>query len=106
MTRRRPWASTSLERLSLLEMGNQMRLAERTPHSVAVNASAYFSRPGPRLIDGVELLAHVLHPERVRAPAGAVALEVSLASGAASECRGGAEGDGEARAGEALRIRG
>jgi iron complex transport system substrate-binding protein len=32
---------------------------------VAVNASAYFSRPGPRLIDGLELLAHVLHPGRV-----------------------------------------
>jgi iron complex transport system substrate-binding protein len=31
---------------------------------VAVNASAYFSRPGPRLIDGLELLAHILHPER------------------------------------------
>ncbi len=36
---------------------------------IAVNASAYFSRPGPRLVDGVELLAHVLHPERVPAPA-------------------------------------
>jgi iron complex transport system substrate-binding protein len=44
---------------------------------VAVNASAYFSRPGPRLIDGLELLAHVLHPERVsQAPAGAVAMEL------------------------------
>jgi iron complex transport system substrate-binding protein len=32
---------------------------------VAVNASAYFSRPGPRLIDGLELLAHILHPEEV-----------------------------------------
>jgi iron complex transport system substrate-binding protein len=32
---------------------------------VAVNASAYFSRPGPRLIDGLELLAHILHPELV-----------------------------------------
>ena len=31
---------------------------------VAVNASAYFSRPGPRLIDGVELLAQIVHPER------------------------------------------
>jgi iron complex transport system substrate-binding protein len=31
---------------------------------VAVNASAYFSRPGPRLIDGLELLASILHPER------------------------------------------
>jgi iron complex transport system substrate-binding protein len=32
---------------------------------VAVDASAYFSRPGPRLIDGLELLAHVLHPQQV-----------------------------------------
>jgi iron complex transport system substrate-binding protein len=32
---------------------------------VAVNASAYFSRPGPRLVDGLELLAHVLHPDDV-----------------------------------------
>ncbi|HEX3910731.1 MAG TPA: cobalamin-binding protein [Solirubrobacteraceae bacterium] len=30
---------------------------------VAVDASAYFSRPGPRLIDGLELLAAILHPE-------------------------------------------
>jgi iron complex transport system substrate-binding protein len=35
---------------------------------VAVDASSYFSRPGPRLVDGVELLAHVLHPDRVPAP--------------------------------------
>lgn len=28
----------------------------------AVDASAYFSRPGPRLVDGVELLAGALHP--------------------------------------------
>jgi iron complex transport system substrate-binding protein len=32
---------------------------------VAVDASAYFSRPGPRIVDGLELLAHILHPERV-----------------------------------------
>jgi iron complex transport system substrate-binding protein len=36
--------------------------------TVAVDASSYFSRPGPRLIDGVELLGHLLHPERVPAP--------------------------------------
>ena len=35
---------------------------------IAVDASAYFSRPGPRLVDGIELLGHVLHPERVPAP--------------------------------------
>jgi iron complex transport system substrate-binding protein len=46
---------------------------------VAVNASAYFSRPGPRLVDGIELLAHVLHPDRVpEPPAGAEAHVVEL----------------------------
>ena len=44
---------------------------------VAVDAAAYFSRPGPRLIDGLELLAHVLHPDLVPA-APAAALEVEL----------------------------
>jgi iron complex transport system substrate-binding protein len=29
----------------------------------AVDGSAYFSRPGPRLVDGVEILASILHPE-------------------------------------------
>ena len=30
----------------------------------AVDANAYFARPGPRLVDGVELLAHLAHPDR------------------------------------------
>ncbi|HXP29300.1 MAG TPA: cobalamin-binding protein [Solirubrobacteraceae bacterium] len=48
---------------------------------VAVNASAYFSRPGPRLVDGVELLGHVLHPEQVaQAPGEALAVELSDAA--------------------------
>ena len=34
----------------------------------AVDAAASFSRPGPRLVDGTELLAHLLHPDRVGAP--------------------------------------
>ncbi|HWH43234.1 MAG TPA: cobalamin-binding protein [Thermoleophilaceae bacterium] len=34
----------------------------------AVDASSYFSRPGPRLVDGVELLAHLVHPGLVPAP--------------------------------------
>jgi iron complex transport system substrate-binding protein len=29
----------------------------------AVDANSYFSRPGPRLADGVALLAHIFHPE-------------------------------------------
>jgi len=36
----------------------------------AVDAASTFSRPGPRLVDGVELLAHLFHPERVQPPAG------------------------------------
>jgi iron complex transport system substrate-binding protein len=32
---------------------------------VAVDASAYFSRPGPRLVAGLELLAHIIHPDRM-----------------------------------------
>ncbi len=47
---------------------------------VAVNASAYFSRPGPRLIDGLELLGQILHPERFAVgPAPSQALAVELA---------------------------
>ena len=44
---------------------------------VAVDAAAYFSRPGPRLVDGLELLAHVLHPDRVPEAPGE-ALEVPV----------------------------
>jgi iron complex transport system substrate-binding protein len=32
---------------------------------VAVDAASSFSRPGPRLVDGIELLGHLLHPELV-----------------------------------------
>jgi len=44
---------------------------------VAVDAAAYFSRPGPRLVDGLELMAHILHPDRVP-DAPAEVLEVAL----------------------------
>jgi iron complex transport system substrate-binding protein len=44
---------------------------------VAVDAAAYFSRPGPRLVDGLELMAHVLHPDLVPdAPAAVYEVEV------------------------------
>jgi iron complex transport system substrate-binding protein len=39
---------------------------------VIADAAAWFSRPGPRLIDGLEWLAHVLHPDRMDAPPGGV----------------------------------
>jgi len=44
---------------------------------VAVDAAGTFSRPGPRLVDGLEWLAHVLHPELVPA-APLPALDVEL----------------------------
>ena len=35
----------------------------------AVDGNAYFSRPGPRLVDSIEILAGILHPEHVTPPA-------------------------------------
>jgi iron complex transport system substrate-binding protein len=43
----------------------------------AVDAASYFSRPGPRLIDGAEILAGLLHPNRVARPTHAQARRVS-----------------------------
>ena len=37
--------------------------AVRNHQVYAVNANSYFARPGPRVIEGTELLAHLLHPE-------------------------------------------
>jgi iron complex transport system substrate-binding protein len=44
---------------------------------VAVNAAAYFSRPGPRIVDGLELLAHIIHPELMpQSPGQALTVEL------------------------------
>ncbi len=43
---------------------------------IGVDGAAYFSRPGPRLVDGVELLASIFHPDAVSAPDGAMAVPV------------------------------
>jgi len=37
--------------------------AARDEEIYLVNASAYFARPGPRIVDSLELLAGILHPE-------------------------------------------
>jgi iron complex transport system substrate-binding protein len=37
--------------------------AARAGRIFATNGSAYFSRPGPRVVDGLEILAHLIHPE-------------------------------------------
>jgi iron complex transport system substrate-binding protein len=42
--------------------------AVRNSRVYAMDASGYFSRPGPRLITGIEALAKILHPEVVVSP--------------------------------------
>lgn len=42
--------------------------AVRTGQVYAVDASSYFARPGPRVFDGVEVLAQILHPDLFDAP--------------------------------------
>jgi iron complex transport system substrate-binding protein len=54
------------------------RLAPLGARIIAVDAAAYFSRPGPRLVEGVELLGHLLHPERVPAPPSRRSIELDL----------------------------
>ena len=44
----------------------------------AVDAAASFSRPGPRLVDGIELLGHLLHPDQVPAPVGLESRRIPL----------------------------
>jgi iron complex transport system substrate-binding protein len=40
-------------------------------HNVyVIDGNSYFSRPGPRLVDSVELLAHTLHPDLHELPSG------------------------------------
>jgi iron complex transport system substrate-binding protein len=45
---------------------------------VAVDANAYYSRPAPRVADGVAQLGHLFHPEHVPDP-GLPYLEVAAA---------------------------
>lgn len=54
---------THTELLQLMQQPGQWRLSPAlAEHTYLVDASSYFSRPGPRLIDGIELLAALLHP--------------------------------------------
>ena len=47
----------------------------------AVDASGLFSRPGPRLVDGVEVLAAMLHPDPGDPPSGDAWAWVTVESG-------------------------
>jgi iron complex transport system substrate-binding protein len=39
--------------------------AVKAANVYALNGSAYFSRPGPRLVNGLEILAHIIHPNEI-----------------------------------------
>jgi len=53
--------STPLQRLE----GWKDLPAVKAGNVYALNGSAYFSRPGPRLVNGLEILARVIHPDSV-----------------------------------------
>ncbi len=48
-----------------LERSSELQLPVRT---VVVDGDAHFSRPAPRIADGVRQLAHLIHPEAVADP--------------------------------------
>ncbi|HVA10423.1 MAG TPA: cobalamin-binding protein [Acidimicrobiales bacterium] len=58
----------AVEEAGSLLVRNELRSADRI---YAVDANAFFSRPGPRLVDGVEMLAATLHPGSVDVPTNA-----------------------------------
>jgi iron complex transport system substrate-binding protein len=50
-----------------VELARQMpQISDATVY--AVDANAYFARPGPRVVEGVELLAHLFHPDLFQWP--------------------------------------
>jgi iron complex transport system substrate-binding protein len=55
----------ALKQVSLLESlpGWAELPAVRNGRVFVVDANSYFARPGPRVVDGMELLAHLVHPE-------------------------------------------
>jgi iron complex transport system substrate-binding protein len=56
--------------------------AARNGHVFAVDATSYFSRPGPRIVDGLEILAWAVHPEAYpEPPAGTIARLASVRHG-------------------------
>jgi len=67
-----------VERAAKETMEKRELLAALRARVVAVDAAAYFSRPGPRLVDGVELIGHLLHPDLVPAPPSRRSIELDL----------------------------
>jgi iron complex transport system substrate-binding protein len=62
-------AASEAERMNLASRPE----LRRAGNFFAVDATSYFSRPGPRLVDGVEILASALHPDAFpRHPSGGI----------------------------------
>jgi len=79
----------TLEDMPLLEAQPGWRdlPAVRRGRVYIIDGQAYFSRPGPRLVDGLEILAHALHPSIHPLPPGLQAAhtwETMLSAGACS----------------------
>ena len=55
--------------------------AARNEQVYATDASSYFSRPGPRIVEGLEILAWILHPETFDKPPPERVVRVTRASG-------------------------
>ena len=49
--------------------------AVRSGRVYVADGAQYFNRPGPRLVESLELLAHALHPDLHPLPAGLSALQ-------------------------------
>ncbi len=52
----------ALSRVALPEVWKELA-AVRSGQVYVVDGSAYFNRPGPRIIDGLEILAEIIHPQ-------------------------------------------
>jgi iron complex transport system substrate-binding protein len=60
-----PWEALKAAKPEVAEQFSDRLRAIGAQEVVALDAAAYFSRPGPRLVEGLETLAHALHPDRV-----------------------------------------
>ncbi|MSP79142.1 MAG: cobalamin-binding protein [Dehalococcoidia bacterium] len=58
-------AATEFRRTIIPEQGHTLRAA-RSGQVYVTDGSSYFNRPGPRTVDGLEIMAEILHPELFR----------------------------------------
>ena len=59
--------SQEADKLLRYEAANELP-AIRSGRVFATDASSYFSRSGPRIVDSLEILAHLIHPELFAPP--------------------------------------